>query len=141
MRMLILAICTTLAGCSVFADDPYSVAKYVPPSPPSPEAQVKGLQRAISDELLVGPVEISDIQSATNGGPGAFLICFAGYRKDTSKGIGYYSAFFENENFKGVRPSIILDLCERQSYRPANFSTAPLPKPVSDNRDDAGSVR
>jgi hypothetical protein len=131
MRVLILAICTVVAGCSIAAEDNYSLPKYVPPSAPTPEAQVKGLQRAITDEQLVGPVQISDVRPATNGGPGAYLICFAGYRKDPGKGIGYYAAFFNNEDFKSVRPSVIRDLCESQSYRPAGFSTAPPPKSVT----------
>jgi hypothetical protein len=129
MRVLTVVICTVLAGCSVFADDhdPYSTAKYIPPSPPTPVAQVKGLQRAISDEKLVAPVQISDVRSASNGGPGAYLICITGPRKDGSN-IGYYAAFFENEAFKSVRPSVILDLCESQPYRPADFPLTPPPK-------------
>jgi hypothetical protein len=54
MRVLILAICAVVAGCSIAADDNLSLTKYVPPSALTSEAQVKGLQRAITDEQLIG---------------------------------------------------------------------------------------
>jgi hypothetical protein len=137
MRALTLAICIALAGCSVLADDSASIPKYLPPSPPTPEAQVKGLQKAISDEKLVAPVQISEARSANNGGPGAYLICIVGYRKDAGS-IGYYAAFFGNEDFKSVRPAVILDLCERQPYRPVEFSLSP---PKSDPGSASSQLR
>jgi hypothetical protein len=137
MRVLIIAICVTLAGCSIAADDISSIPKYVPPSPPTAGAQVKGLQKAISQELLVDPIQISDLRSASHGGPGAYFICLAGHRKDDSS-VGYYSVFFENEVYQTARPAVILDLGERQAYRPADF---PTQVPKSDIDNDGGQSR
>ena len=91
------------------------IPRYIPPSPPSAEAEIKGVQKAAKEELLVGPIEISDIREVDNG-LGRYLVCVAG-RRATGE-IGYYSTYFENEDYKGVRPSVIYDFCERQSYRP-----------------------
>jgi hypothetical protein len=32
--------------------------------------------------------------------------------------IGYYAVFFDNNDFKGSRMSVIMENCEKQDYRP-----------------------
>lgn len=54
-----------------------------------------------------------------DNGPGRYVICIAGHRKDGSD-TGYYAVFFENEDYKSVRPAVMYDFCEKQSYHPMN---------------------
>ena len=115
MRMLIVAFCAILAGCSVAADDISKPPVYAPPSPPSPAAQTKGLGKAIEVEKLTGAVQVSDLRPADNG-LGHYVICIAGHR--AVGGVGYFAVFFDNEDYRDVRPAIMYDFCEKQTYRP-----------------------
>jgi hypothetical protein len=116
MRALIVAAALTLSGCSLpNSDVSVPAATYVSPSPPSPQAQLKGVAAAAKEEKLAGELEISDPQTS-NFGPGRWVVCMRGTRD--SKPI-YFSVFFENENYKAVRVSVMNEQCERQSFRPA----------------------
>jgi hypothetical protein len=118
MRVLTVALCAVLAGCSMAMDEISRPPPYVPPSPPSPAAQAKGLQKAITTEKLLGAVQVSEVRIADNG-PGRYVICIAGHQKDGSD-TGYFAVFFENEDYKDVRPAVMYDFCEKQSYHPMN---------------------
>jgi hypothetical protein len=115
MRVLTVGLCAILAGCSVLADDLAPPPKYVPPAAPSLAAQTSGILKAAKDELLMNAIQISDMRMVDNG-PGRYMICIAGRRQAGE--IGYYAAFFENGDYKGVRLAVIYDFCEKQSYRP-----------------------
>jgi hypothetical protein len=116
MRALIVAAAFTLSGCSLpNSDVSVPAATYVSPSPPSPQAQRKGVAAAAKEEKLAGELEISDPQTS-NFGPGRWVICMRGTRD--SKPI-YFSVFFDNEDYKAVRLSVMSEQCERQSFRPA----------------------
>jgi hypothetical protein len=99
-------------------DDVSRPPPYLPPSPPSPTAQTKGLQRAIAVEKLLGAVQVSEVRTADNG-PGRYVICIAGRQKDGGD-TGYFAVFFENEDYKDVRPAVMYDFCEKQSYHTMN---------------------
>lgn len=120
MRALIIAAALALAGCSVLGSDSSSPPPaYVPPSAPSPQAQLKGVANAAKVEKLTGVLEISDLRPS-DVGPGRWMICLRGWRDSKPT---YFSVFFNDETYKDVRLSIIREQCELQSYRP----TGPLP--------------
>ena len=79
---------------------------------------MKGLKQAVEAEKLVAPLQISDVRKVDNG-PGCYMICIAGHRSGKDD-TGYYATFFENEVYKDVRPAVMYDFCEKQSYRPMN---------------------
>ena len=120
MRALIVAAAFTLTGCSLpNSDVSVAAAPYVSPSPPSPQAQLKGVAAAAKEEKLAGALEISNPQTS-NFGPGRWMICMRGTRDSK---LAYFAVFFDNEDYKAVRLSIVNEDCERQSFRP----TGPLP--------------
>ena|SRR5690349_19720317 len=114
MRTLLLSLSITLAGCSLAVDDIKPPA-YVPPAPPSPEAQLTGANKSVKDEQLTGAIQISDLRIADRG-LGRYMICLRGRRGDAP--INYYAVFFDGDEYKGVRLSVIYDFCEQQSFRP-----------------------
>lgn len=119
MRALIVAAAFILSGCALSNSDvSVPAATYVAPSPPSPQAQLKGVAAAAKEEkLAAGDLEISDPQSS-NFGPGRWMICMRGTRDSKPT---YFSVFFDNEDYKTVRLSIISEDCARQSYRPTGL--------------------
>jgi hypothetical protein len=114
MRWLVVPSGIFLSGCSIGLDD-IKPLPYIAPSPPSATAQIEGIRKAAKDEGLAGSVEVSDVR-ASDRGLGRYIICIAGRRG--SETIAYFSAFFDNDDYKGVRLSVIYDFCEQQSYRP-----------------------
>jgi hypothetical protein len=114
MRAFVALSCITLAGCSSASEYP-KPPPYVPPSAPSPAAQLRGAKSAAQEEKLTSAVEISDLR-ASDHGFGRYLICMRGVRG--SGPVSYYSVFFDNDTYQGVRVSVTYESCERQSYRP-----------------------
>ena len=115
--VLCLALAGSLAGCSLPVEELSSLPKYVEPVAPSLKAQVDGAQKAAKEELITDAAQISDLRTADSG-LGRYMVCISGRRG--SGDVGYYSVYFDNEKYKGSRPSVIGDLCEKQSYRPLN---------------------
>lgn len=111
---IVLLSCFTLAACSPAVRAPPVV--YVPPSTPTMTAAGEGIKKAATEAKLTGPIEISDLRQ-TDHGPGRFYLCIRGveliYRR-----VRTYAVFFDNDEYKGSRMSVILDDCERQDYRP-----------------------
>ena len=107
-------VCFTLAACSPAAEQ--SIAAYVPPSMPTVAAAGEGIKKATTEEKLTGPIEMSDLR-VTDHGPGRFVLCIraveAKYRR-----VDTYAVFFDNNDYKGSRMSIMIDDCEKQNYRP-----------------------
>jgi len=121
MRALVVVAALTLAGCSLVnaeMQEPDPV-KYVPPNPPTRPAELQGIVKAVKEEALTGSVEISDLRTS-DFGPGRWMICLRGERASKST---YFAVFFENEDYKGVRLSVIGEHCEQADYIP----TGPLP--------------
>src|SRR5215471_9051759 len=73
VRML---FCLVLSACSSDKIDlPPSI--YVPPSPPTQDAVVRGLKTVASDAKLAAPLEVSAARP-TEHGPGRYLVCLKG---------------------------------------------------------------
>jgi hypothetical protein len=117
MRVLAAVLCLALAGCSLPVDDLSPIPKYVPPVAPSLKAQLDGAKAAAKEELITDSAGISDLRTADSG-LGRYMLCLSGRRGAAD--VSYYSVYFDNEIYKGSRPSVIGDLCEKQSYRPLN---------------------
>jgi hypothetical protein len=101
--------CFTLAACAPAVELPVPV--YVLPSMPTESAAAEGIKKATADEKLTGPIERSDLR-VTEHGPGRFVVCIRG-------------VFFDNNEYKGVRMSVMIDDCEKQSYREVPFEASP----------------
>jgi hypothetical protein len=110
-----LLFCSTLAACSPPAELPLMKA-YVTPSMPTTEAAGKGIKTAVAEYKLTGPIEMSDLRH-TDHGPGSFVLCIRGVDEKYRR-VGYYAVFFNNDDYKGSRMSVMIDDCERQDYRP-----------------------
>ena len=104
----------TLAACSPGVQLPPPV--YVPPSMPSTTAASAGIKQAATDAELIDPIEISELRQ-TDHGPGRFFLCIRGV-ESKSRRVRTYAVFFDNNDYKGLRSSVILDGCEKPDYRP-----------------------
>jgi hypothetical protein len=111
-KPLVLLLCCILAACSAVRA-PFD---YVPPSMPSMTAANEGVRKAAAEAKLIDAVEISDMRQ-TDHGPGRFFLCMRGVESKYRR-VRTYAVFFENDDYKGLRMSVILDDCERQEYRP-----------------------
>ena len=129
MRALVVVAGFAVAGCSLvgpdIVDPPHS---YVPPNQPSLEAQLRGIAKAAKDEKLSGALEISDLRTS-DFGPGRYMMCVRGAR--ASGPVDFYAVFFQDDEYKGVRLSVITEHCEHQSFRPSG----PLPPVVEVGAD------
>jgi len=113
--LAVLLFCSTLAACSSPAELPLW-KPYVPPSMPTTDAAGKGIKQAATEEKLTGPVEMSDLRH-TDHGPGSFVLCIRGVDEKYRR-VGTYAVFFDNNDYKGSRMSVMIDDCEKQDYRP-----------------------
>jgi hypothetical protein len=115
MRAFAVLPCLALAACSTQVESTIT-APYVPPSAPTLATVREGIKKAATEEKLIGTTEMSDLRQSDRG-PGRFVLCIRG----TGSASGprrTYAVFFENEDYKGVRMSIIIDDCEKQNHRP-----------------------
>ena len=116
LRGALVLVCFTLAACAPDVELPIPV--YVPPSMPTEAAAAEGIKKATAEEKLTGPIERSDLRQ-TDHGPGRFVLCIRGvdakYRR-----VGTYAVFFDNNDYKGARISVMIDDCEKQNYRPVS---------------------
>jgi hypothetical protein len=115
MRWFPILLCIVLANCSIPMEDIGKSVPYVPPGAPGPTAQIEGVKKAISEEKIMGPVEISGVR-ASDRGWGRYMVCLKGQRDQRAS--SYYSVFFDNDTYKGVRESVTYDFCVQQSFRP-----------------------
>jgi hypothetical protein len=111
----VLLLCFTLAACGSSVELPLW-KDYVPPSMPTMDAAGKGIKSAVAEYKLTGPVEMSDLRP-TDHGPGHFVLCIRGVDEKYRR-VGYYAVFFDNDDYKGSRMSVMIDDCEKQDYRP-----------------------
>jgi hypothetical protein len=129
----VLLLCSTLAACSTPVESP-PIKPYVPPSMPTSAAANKGIAQAATEEKITGPIEMSDLRE-TDHGPGRFLLCIRAV-EPKYKRVNTYAVFFDNDDYKGVRLSVILEDCEKQAFRPyvgaiaAPLATPPSPTPA-----------
>jgi hypothetical protein len=110
-----LLLCSTLAACASPVD--LQLWKgYVPPSMPTVDATGKGITQAAAEEKLTGPIEMSDLRP-TDHGPGHFVVCIRGVDEKYRR-VGYYAVFFDNDDYKGSRMSVMIDDCEKAGLSP-----------------------
>jgi hypothetical protein len=121
-----MAAALSLAGCSVFDSgaDSLGISKRGSPNQPTRLAELQGVANAANEEELLGDLEISDIRGS-DFGFGPWMICLRGSR---AIGPSYFAVFFKNEDYQGVRLSVMSEDCEHQTYSP----TGPLPAPKID---------
>src|SRR5882757_4614697 len=111
MRALLVLLCSTLAACASPVEQP-PIKAYVPPSMPTTAAASAGIKNAVTEEKLTGPIEMSDLRE-TDHGPGRFVLCIRGV-DSKYKRVRTYAVFFDNNDYKGSRMSVMMDDCEKQ---------------------------
>jgi hypothetical protein len=112
---LAVLVCFTLAACSTTVESSI-IGPSVPPSMPTTAAAREGIKKAVTEEKLTGPIEMSDLRK-TDHGPGRFVLCIRGMDSKYRR-VGTYGVFFDNNDYKGSRMSVMIDDCEKQVYRP-----------------------
>jgi hypothetical protein len=118
-------IALLLSGCSSMEMPP---AIYTAPSPPTQAGITAGVKEAASQAKLSPPLEISDVRP-TDHGPGSYFVCMREVVSSTSEKRPAYSVFYNNDDFKGERLSVIMDACEAQAFTPIDISPKPTPSP------------
>ena len=112
---LTVLVCFTLAACSAGVESSI-IGPYVPPSMPTAAAAGEGIKKAATEEHLTGTIEMSDVRE-TDHGLGRFVLCIRGVESKYRR-VGTYAVFFDNNDYKGARMSVMIDDCEKQDYRP-----------------------
>jgi hypothetical protein len=140
-------VAVLLGGCSATADTPTAdtpQSLYIPPSPSTQKALVEGLRKAISeekiaapDQKIAAPIEISALRKVEYGGLGRYFVCMRELNP-TSERHFVYSVFYDNDDYKGVRQSVIMEHCEAETFTridvPPSPSSSPSPSPKSGRR-------
>jgi hypothetical protein len=116
-----------LSGCSSVEMPPVT---YTAPSPPTQAGVLSGVMQAASAAKLSPPLEISDVRP-TDHGPGRYFVCLREIASPTSEKHPTYSVFYNNDEYKEQRLSVILDACENQAYTPIDIAPPPTPSPKS----------
>jgi hypothetical protein len=132
----LLLLSLLLGGCatSTAGSSPMDARAYVPPSMPTMAAATKGIAQAVAEEKLTGQIEMSDLRQ-TDHGLGRFMLCIRGVETKYNR-LTTYAVFFDNDDYKGTRMSVIVEDCEKQVYRPyiaaigAPSATPPTPAPA-----------
>jgi len=100
---------------------------YVRPSPPTEKAIGAAVAELAKEAKLITPLEISALRPNDHG-PGSFFVCVREVNPPPDKTRRTYSAFLDNDVYKGSRLSVIMEQCELQTYSPAPVA-APAPSP------------
>jgi hypothetical protein len=88
-----------------------------PIAPPTPEKALTGAYQAVDEERLTGYIEASAVREGKSLGPGEYMLCLRGSPSPMVP-RRTYAVFFSNDEYKGVRLSIMLDECEKQEFSP-----------------------
>jgi hypothetical protein len=102
---------------------------YTPPSPPMQAAVIAGVKKAASEAKLGPALEMSDVRP-TDHGPGRYFVCVR-EASSTSEQHTVYSVFYDNDEYKGARVSVIVDACEVQAFAPIYTEPSPSLSPKS----------
>jgi hypothetical protein len=122
---VLVFITLLLSGCSsAFAPSD----NYTHPSPPVDFAVIAGIRKAASEAKLGPQLEISDVRP-TDHGPGSHFVCMREVVNSNSEKRPSYSVFYDNDDYKGARLSVILDACEAQAFSPIDIAPTPEPSP------------
>jgi hypothetical protein len=120
-------ITVLLTGCSSSTDTPQLT--YTPPSPPTQPALIEGLRKAVPEEKLTAPIEISALRRVEFGGFGSYFVCMR-EANPTSERHFVYSVFYDNEEYKGARQSVIMEHCEAEAFSQIDTTPPPSPTPT-----------
>jgi hypothetical protein len=126
MRAFVVALGLMLSACSSTPD--LEIPTYRPPAPPSEAAIAKGARQAAGEEKLKGPIEISEVRH-TDHGPGSYFFCL----RETNPSIPKpqtYSVYYDDDSYRSVRQSVLMESCGTQSYTPVADAPAPAATPT-----------
>ncbi|QOZ07884.1 hypothetical protein [Bradyrhizobium sp. CCBAU 51765] len=102
-----------LAGCGSSVDLPPA---YQPPQPPSAKAVKDGVTKAAAEAKLSGGLETSAVRHSDHG-PGSYFVCLRQSGASATRRPAY-SVFFDDDTYKGVQASVILEACEAEAWTP-----------------------
>ncbi|WP_245502297.1 hypothetical protein [Bradyrhizobium betae] len=102
-----------LAGCASSANLPPA---YQPPRAPSTKAVQEGVKKGAAEAKLTGELETTAVRP-TDHGPGSYFVCLR-QRGPSAGRRPAYSVFFDDDAYKGLQISVILDACEAQPWVP-----------------------
>jgi hypothetical protein len=108
-----------LGACSTVDASP---PVYVAPSPPSLTALRDGIKKASTEEKLSGPIEMSALRKADRGF-GQYVVCMREANSSAERHPAY-SVFFDNDEYKGVRQSVMIEVCEAQAFNPVELGSS-----------------
>lgn len=74
----------------------------------------EGVRKAAAEVKLSGGLETSAVRPSDHG-PGSYFVCLRQRGGDRHPA---YSVFFDDDAYKGIQSSVILDACEAQSWVP-----------------------
>ncbi len=104
-----------LAGCASSANLP---PVYHPPRAPSAKAVQEGVRKGAAEAKLTGGLETTAVRD-TDHGPGSYFICLRQLGPSDGR-RPVYSVFFDDDVYKGIQSSVILEACEAQPWVPFN---------------------
>lgn len=104
-----------LAGCASRADLP---AVYHPPRAPDAKVVQEGVKKAATETKLTGALEMTAARP-TDHGPGAYFACLRQSGSPSGRHPAY-SVFFDNDAYKGIQSSVILEASEAEAWVPFN---------------------
>jgi hypothetical protein len=110
-RLIAVMNASQLVGCTT------DLSEYVPPSAPSPASALEGARQAAETAKLTGLVERSRVREAYPLGPGRYVLCLQGATAGSDV-RRTYAVFFDNDKYKAVRTSVMIDGCEKQAFSP-----------------------
>lgn len=115
MAALPAVLTLLLAGCASSANLPPA---YHPSRAPAAKAVQDGVRKAATEAKLTGGLETSAVRH-TDHGPGSYFVCLR-QRGGPSDRRPAYSVFFDDDAYKGVQSSVIVEACEAQPWIPFN---------------------
>jgi len=111
-----LPLCFLLAACSSSRDNPVQPAPIAAPDLLQIAASLKA---AAASEKLQPPLEISPPIPANPISSTPWIVCLRSGATEESK-KRTYSAFYKANDYVSIRPSAIVDNCEKQSFTALN---------------------
>lgn len=109
-------LCLLLSSCSsIWVNASVPLPELQPIQPPSQGAVRNGVGTAVKQAKLTQPVEISAPRK-TDHGEGRYYVCLRQTNPSADQPRFMFSVFFDNEDYKGSRLSVILEDCEHQQY-------------------------
>ena len=113
MRVLVAAILgISLTGCSVDLD-----SLPIAGIPPTLSAVAADIRKTADDAKLIPPLQVAGPIPANAVSSVPWIICLRSGATEASQRLTY-SVFYNNNEFKSFRLSVIIEGCDGQSYSP-----------------------